>query len=219
MKVFSWNELNDQLQNGCQNSLFSGGSGICVGSFDGLHNGHKILLNTLISNCKKKNLKAGVISFSRPLPSIKKSSDYEGDISTLNQRLNLFEEIGLDFAIIVDFNEKFAAMSGNHFFSILIKMCNMKLLAEGTDFRCGYKGATGIKEIKQFCSENNIQLHLVEPVFFTQNNEKFRISSSIIRKFIKEGKLSTVEKLLGRSFELDLQDSSSIQVQPGQKVD
>lgn len=207
MKIFSWNEILNDLQNGCQCSLFSRGSGISVGSFDGLHKGHRILIKTLVEESKKKNIPSGVITFKRPLPSIKHSSDYQGDVSTLNQRLKLFEQLGLDFVILVDFNSEFAARSGSDFFQLVMKLCNMKILVEGIDFRCGYKGAMDCQAIQYFCTENKIDVHFVDPVYYSENDSlQERISSSYIRKMISMGFFATVEELLERKYQIDLEE-------------
>ena len=165
----------------------------------------KKLLSELKDRCKAKGLFAGVVTFSRPLPGIKHSSDYKGDLSTLNQRLALFEELGIDFAIIVDFDDSFASMMGADFLNILLNVCNMELIAEGIDFRCGYKGATDAQAIRYWAEKNKIEAIFVDPVYFHAGTEdEERISSSYIRTMLSKGFFMTAQELLERPYELDI---------------
>lgn len=205
MKVISWNEIINAPQNYKQ--FFSKGTGISVGSFDGIHLGHQKLLNSLVLNCKKNNYISGIITFYRPLPSIKHSEDYKGDITTLKQRLDIFEQFSIDFVIFVDFTESFAALSGTQFLELLITTCNLKLLAEGIDFRCGYKGATDTQAIRYWANKNNIQTIFEDSVFFNEGTEEEeRVSSSFIREMILKGFFTTVNQLLKRNYSIDLSD-------------
>lgn len=216
MKVFTWNDILTSLNSGNDISYFADNkSGISIGSFDGLHKGHRKLLLSLIEQCKVDNLLSGVITFSRPLPSIKHSDDYTGDISTLSQRIKLFESLGIDFAIIVDFDDSFASMLGADFLNILINVCNMSLIAEGIDFRCGYKGATDVQAIKYFAEKNDIKTIFVDPVYYMEGIEQEeRISSSFIRKMIQKGFFTTANELLERPYEIDLSLPKITQVLP-----
>ena len=210
IQTFSWNDII----NSKGKELFPQGSGISVGSFDGLHLGHRELLKALVDGCKKSGLKAGIITFLRPLPSIKHSGDYKGDVSTLNQRLKLFESLGIDFAVLVNFNEAFAEIAGADFLNMLLESCNMKLLAEGIDFRCGYKGATDAQAIKYWAGQNKVECIFVDPVYYREGtDEDERVSSSYIRQMIQKGFFATVEELLARPYELDL-TGEAVQVLP-----
>ena len=204
IKVFYWNDIQAFLNTGKTDPFFQRGTGISIGCFDGLHLGHRALLENLIKQCKKEKLLSGVVSFKRPLPAIKHAYDYQGDISTLNQRIELFEKLGLDFVIIVDFDETFASILGADFLNILVNACNMELIAEGIDFRCGYKGATDVQAIRYFCEKNNIKSFFLDPVFYDDGiNEESRICSSYIRNMIQKGFFSTVTQLLSRDYEID----------------
>ena len=206
MKTFTWNDILSIL-NGDSNDDFMGGvkTGISVGSFDGLHKGHRKLLGQLISSSHAKSLKAGVVTFVRPLPGIKHSESYLGDLTTLEQRLSLFEKIGLDFVIVVNFDDSFASMMGADFLNILLNVCNMELLAEGIDFRCGYKGATDAQAIRYWAEKNHVETVFVDPVYFHEgSDEEERISSSYIRKMLSRGFFTTAAELLERPYELDI---------------
>ena len=198
MTVYNWS--SQTLDDFSQTDFFKQGTGISVGSFDGLHLGHRFLLNKLVEECKTTGLVSGVITFKRPLPALKHSDDYAGDISTLEERLGLLEELGIQFAIVVDFNQDFAAMKGVAFLDLLVQKLNMKLLAEGIDFRCGYKGATDTQAIKYWAAQAGIKTVFVDPVYYTQaDGSEERVSSSYIRHLIQKGYMTTVRELLGRT--------------------
>ena len=197
MTVYDWS--SQTLDDFSQTAFFKHGTGISVGSFDGLHLGHRFLLNKLVEECKEQDLEPGVITFKRPLPALKHSDDYAGDISTLDERLKLLEELGIKFAIVVDFDQAFASMKGIVFLDILVQKLNMKLLAEGIDFRCGYKGSTDTQAIKYWSMQSCVKTVFVDPVYYTQADGSVeRVSSSYIRHLIQKGYMTTAHELLGR---------------------
>ena len=197
MKVYDWSE--SVLDHFSREVFFISGCGISVGSFDGIHLGHRFLLNTLVEECTKQKLVPGVITFKRPLPALKHSDDYAGDISTLEERLALLEQLGIQFVIVVDFDQAFSSMKGIVFLDILVQKLNMKLLAEGIDFRCGYKGSTDTQAIKYWAVQSGVKTIFVDPVYYTQADGSVeRVSSSYIRHLIQKGYMTTVRELLGR---------------------
>ena len=220
MKLYTWNDILSILNGDTAADFLDGAkTGISTGCFDGLHKGHRKLLSELTKACRTKGLKAGVVTFSRPLPGIKHSGDYKGDITTLNQRLSLFEELGIEFAIIVDFDDSFASMMGADYLNILLNVCNMELLAEGIDFRCGFKGATDAQAIRYWAEKNNVETIFVDPVYFREGtDEEERISSSYIRTMLSRGFFTTAAELLERPYELDIaslkRDPKSTQLLP-----
>ena len=97
MNIFYWKEIDS-----FSNTLFyAKGCGVSIGSFDGLHLGHRVLLEKLVNYGAKQKLPTGIITFSRPLPAIKHSGDYTGDISSLSQRLYYLEKLGMSNAEII----------------------------------------------------------------------------------------------------------------------
>lgn len=216
MKTFTWHDILSFLNTGTADPFFNQGTGISVGSFDGLHSGHRLLLSMLVDSCQERGLLPGVITFKRPLPSIKHSGDYLGDISTLNQRLRLFEEIGIQFAVIVDFDDEFSSMLGTDFLNILVNACNMNFIAEGVDFKCGYKGATDVQAIKYFAQKNAIETVFLDPVYFMEGTDmEERVSSSYIRSMILKGFFTTCNDLIKRCYTIELPEQAYV---PGENA-
>ena len=207
MKTFSWNDI----KNSDGQTLFPEGTGISVGCFDGIHLGHRTLLKVLVDECAVRKLTPLIITFSKPLPGIKHTQDYMGDLCTLNHRLELFDQLGINNVVIVDFNDDFAHIPGTEFLLMLKKCCNMRFIAEGIDFRCGYKGATDNQAIRYFCQHNDVGLQFVNPVYFREGtDEEERVSSSFIRQMIQKGFFSTVNELLVRPYELRLERKAAV---------
>lgn len=198
MKVFSWDDLGSVKQFLSHNLINS--TCLTIGGFDGPHLGHEVLFEKVLS--KKKSLKssyAGVVTFARSPRGVKSENYYKGDLSTLSQKIHYFEKKGFDFCLVINFDSDFKKTSGIDFFNCLQGYCNMKFLSVGKDFRCGYKGAMGIKEISEYFETNNLELAICDDVFLDGK----RISSSLIRDFIYTGDIVNAEKFLGRKYVLD----------------
>ena len=205
--LFSW----EQIVSGRFSKTFKEkGTAVTVGSFDGIHLGHRALFSRCLS--QTENLACGVITFSRSLSDFKSAlktrannSDNQcenekfGDISTLSQKIDCFRSLGFDFAAVIDFSPDFSRMSGDDFLSILADFCGMKFIAEGDDFRCGHKGAFDCAAVKSFCQSRNIDFYTVSRVDYLGS----RISSSRIKSDILSGNFDSANHMLSNPFSLD----------------
>lgn len=186
MKVFSW---DDVIQNKLDSCFLEKGTALTVGVFDGIHIGHKELLKAVLKG-QEQGYFCGVVTFTDKIFSLYKSN--VEPIESLEKRLNRFEQLGFDFVILIDFTGDIASMDGNDFLQSLMDFCNVKLLVEGEDFRFGSGGKTGKKEIQAFCSKYNINCVIIPPVIWKGE----RVSSTLIRRFLKEGDQKSVSELM-----------------------
>ena len=194
-KIYSW----EQISSGKFNQDFvKKGIALTIGSFDGSHLGHRELFNAVISQ-KEKGLVPGVFAFSRSLRFYKNPQTYEGDVVSLSQKIESFKSLGFEFAVIIDFSADFGKIEGRDFLSVLANKCGLKYLAEGIDFHCGYKGSTGVEQIKEIAGQLGFSIEIIDPVIY----EGERISSSRIRSGIVEKAFSKVTNMLSHPFELD----------------
>lgn len=193
LKIINWDDIKNF------SDFFSQGTSLTVGSFDGPHRGHDLLFNAVTDFSASNNFLPGVVTFRKSAAVFHSNGKYEGDIATLDQRISVFKERGMSFVILIDFSSKFAKIKGEEFLSILLSVCNMKFIAEGVDFKCGYKGATGGKEIVSFAKEHGIECVLCDHIF----DEGERISSTRIRSCVSKNKISEASRLLGRHFAID----------------
>ena len=202
IKVFSWDDVINpasELKN-----LTKSGSALSIGGFDGPHIGHRELFNRVF-DFKKSNpdVKTGIVTFNFPPKASKNPTDFIGELSSIKLKLEYFEEIGFDFIVLIDFSCDFSKIKGRDFLAFLKNSCSMQFLVAGSDFRCGYKLDTDVNRISEFASQNGVSFNVVADCLF----EDFRISSTIIRKFVQNGELEKASKLLGRPYALDLENA------------
>lgn len=206
IKVFSWDDVLTSSENPASElGIFTkSGSALSIGGFDGPHLGHRELFNRVFA-FKQDNpsVKTGVVTFNFPPKASKNPSDFIGELSSINLKLEYFEEIGFDFVVLIDFSCEFSKIKGRDFLIFLKNSCSMQFLVAGSDFRCGYKLDTDVSQISEFASQNGVSFNVVADCLF----EEYRISSTIIRKFVQNGELEKASKLLGRPYALDVENA------------
>ncbi len=193
--VYTW----DQIISGKFNQEYKErGSSLTIGSFDGPHIGHDQLFDSAISK-RKEGLVPGVVTFTRSLRRYKNPEKWQGDISTLSQRLEVYAAKGFSFAVVIDFSTDFSKIEGQDFLKILIDCCGMKYLSEGKDFHCGYKGAVDMEMIAALGEKLGFGLNMVESVFYGEK----KISSSRIRDCISKGDFKSASYMLDGHYCID----------------
>ena len=173
---------------------------ILIGNFDGVHLGHQKLFNSALQYKKKTKLKIGVVTF-EPIPKMfffKNLKNYR--ISNFNQKLKLLKKFNIDFIINKKFDRKFSKTHCNKFVSeILHKKLNAKCIFVSDNFRFGNKRKGDLKLLKFF--EKKYNYKIINPLPLKKKNKI--ISSTLIRKLLKRGKLNLVNKYLNRRWSVE----------------
>ncbi|MBQ9538082.1 MAG: tRNA pseudouridine(55) synthase TruB [Treponema sp.] len=191
IRTFSWTDLQ---QGSFPHEWKEKGTAISVGGFDALHRGHLALVNAVLA---QKKLVPGIVLFRHPFRA--EDGTLVPSAMSLSQRLELLESKGVAFAIVVDFSPTFARTEGVDFFSVLAESCGMTYLAEGRDFRCGWKGAFGQEQIAGFAGKTGFSFDIIDDVEVANG----RASSSRVRSAVLAADFTLAKELLGRPFEYD----------------
>ena len=148
----------------------------------------------------KNKLPFGIMTF-EPVPVMffdKRIKSHR--INSLHQKINQFKKFKLDFLIIIKFNKKFSKLSAEQFIEkIIFKKTKCKYLYVSKNFRFGFKRRGNIKTLKKFENKFNYKNLIIKPY----KKKKKVISSTLIRKKIREGKIKDVNKLLNRNWVVD----------------
>ncbi|MDC0409561.1 bifunctional riboflavin kinase/FAD synthetase [Pelagibacteraceae bacterium] len=190
MKIYSNINLKNKHRNGV----------IAIGNFDGLHLGHLKVINEAKVKAKKLNLPFGVMTF-EPIPVMffnKKLKNHR--INSLEQKKNLLKKLKLDFLIVIKFNKYFSSLTAEDFIKkIIYKKIKCKYLYVSRNFKFGHKRRGNIKTLKKFEKLFDYKRVITKP--YKKNNKI--ISSTIIRKKIRAGKIEEINKLLNRVWSVE----------------
>ena len=167
-----------------------------VGSYDGVHRGHRILLDEVVRRAKECNGESIVLTF-EPHPRITLGND-EGLqlLSTFEEKCALLEEIGIDYVVVIPFDREFSQLSRESFIDdYLVGKLNIKQLIVGYNHHFGHN-----KEGNHSFLLQHGTLQVVEIAQYTDNGNK--ISSTTIRKALHEGDTALARQMLGHSYKI-----------------
>lgn len=166
---------------------------IALGTFDGVHIGHKKIIQDVVNTSREKNIKSAVLTFNNHPNSILKPDEKIMLITDNNVKANILSSLGIDYLIFVKFDSEFANIDAKEFIRILKNKFNAEVLACGYNYTFGKKGKGNIQLLQKLKNEFGYELHVIDRVAFHNHI----ISSSIIRKKIEAGKISEANILLG----------------------
>lgn len=174
---------------------------ITIGNFDGVHLGHQMVIQSVLDEAKKQSLNSLIITFQpHPLKVLRPQIPLF-HINSFKQKAKLLKKIGIKNLLCLNFNKKFSQITAKDFCQqVLKKSLNAKHIIIGYDFIFGKDRVGDNLFLQNFCQENNIK--------FTQitaktNDEHAIYSSSLIRKYLQEGKTTKANELLGYSFYIE----------------
>jgi len=170
------------------NSKIKEKTAITIGSFDGFHLAHKFIINLTIQTSKLLNSKSLIFVF---IEHIYKNSDL---ILTKEEKLEMLKNFDIDFIVLLD--KRTFEITREEFLKILKENFNVSWIIVGYNHRFGYKRQGDTFFLNENIKNYEFGLTIVPPI----KVENIEISSSNIRKFIKEGKIEIANKLLGYNF-------------------
>ncbi len=171
-----------------------------VGIFDGVHVGHRYLIEQVKEIAKKNNQPSVVITFKTHPRSIIQKEFKPQLLTSLEEKLSLFEKLGVDIAIILDFTTEMAQLTAYEFLKVFLKeKFNVQTLVVGHDHRFGHNRAESIVDYKQF--GNRLNMEIIHSSRFTTAQDK-QISSSEIRNALQNGDIELANRLLNYSFSI-----------------
>ena len=169
---------------------------LALGYFDGLHQGHKVVIKTAVNYARQNGVESGIIIFrEHPLSYILKNKIRQ--IITLDDKINMLKDLDVDNVILIDFDENIANLSANSYLKdILIKHFEPVAITTGFNHYFGHNRQGNSDLLKMYQSKYNYRYFEVPPI--TCRNVV--ASSSSIRNALACGNLDLANSLLGYNF-------------------
>ncbi|MED3573369.1 bifunctional riboflavin kinase/FAD synthetase [Cytobacillus praedii] len=170
---------------------------MALGYFDGVHLGHQEVILQAKKMASEKGMKSAVMTFD-PHPSVVlgKSIKHIEYITPLTDKKAFISELGIDYLFVVHFSKDFAHLLPQEFIDQYVIGLNIQHVVAGFDYSYGRMGK-GTMETMPFHSRDQFSFTVVPKL--TNNNEK--VSSTLIRSLLHQGKMEELPLLLGRYYQ------------------
>lgn len=191
MKVITWDGISSA-------PVEARGFAVSIGNFDGVHRGHAALFRRL--NRLGKRLDCGVlaITFAPSPTTILKPDLVIEPLTTLENRLQMIHESGPDVLVLNTSPALLERSAGDFWRELLCRQLQIKGIVEGRNFCFGKDRQGTIDQLRHWTTERQIPLEVVDDVY----RRGLRISSSEIRKALKQGEVELARRALGRCYSI-----------------
>ena len=175
---------------------------IALGNFDGVHLGHAKVLSQIIgffgANKGENRLYPTVVSFN-PHPREFFSGQAQLLLTTLEEKVEQLEKLGIEQLVLLPFDQDLAQLSPQAFVEkILVQDLKARKITVGQDFLFGYQRQGTTQDLQAIAAQFNVEV-LITPL---KTEKEQRISSSLIRTALAEGKIKQANQMLGRPYSL-----------------
>ena len=171
-----------------------------IGFFDGVHLGHRFLIEQVKELAKDQGLRSALITFPvHPRQVIK--SDYRPELlTTPEEKIELLKAQGVDYCIMLDFTVELSQLSALSFMKdILQQRYNVSTLIIGYDHRFGHNRSKGFEDYVRYGQQIGMNVYRAQACMIDDLN----ISSSLVRTYLLEGKIDLSTRYLGYNYSIE----------------
>lgn len=169
-----------------------------IGFFDGVHRGHRFLIEQLKTLAREREMQSMVITFEQHPRHVVHPEWRPQLLTTPEEKTTLLKQTGIDVLELLHFDTQMAALSARQFMQWLHAQLGVDLLLTGYDNRFGHNRTEGFADYERYGRE--IGIEVVEGQPFGENGQRF--SSSLTRHLIAEGRMKEATFCLGRPYTL-----------------
>ena len=185
-----------------------GPAALAIGSFDGVHLGHRCVLERLVGAARRNRLTSACITFDPHPRCVLDPVNCPQQITTLDERLSLMASAGTEHVLVLAFTRELAGLSPGEFMANLLRSMQLRRLVVGYDFALGRARAGNVGWLREHGRQHGYVVEVVEQ--FRLGGEE--VHSSDVRRLVTLGEMEAANRLLGRQFAM------SGLVEPGDRI-
>ncbi|PHQ57621.1 MAG: riboflavin biosynthesis protein RibF [Lutibacter sp.] len=170
---------------------------VTIGTFDGVHIGHQKVIKDLVKNAIQNNVTSVLLTFfPHPRMVLNKTSNIKL-INTIDERIQLLKGMGLDVLVVHEFTKEFSKQTALNFVkSVLVDKLNISKLIIGYDHQFGQNREGDFEHLKSYGKLLNFNVKEISKL----DIDNFAVSSTLIRKAIKNGNIEKANNYLGYNY-------------------
>ena len=173
---------------------------LTIGNFDGVHRGHRALLESLVAAGKRLGLPPTVLTFEPHPREFFDPKNAPRRLVTLREKLELLSDSGVEVVMVARFNAEFARLSADAFVEhVLVRALKTRHVMIGDDFRYGARRAGGFSHLQHMGQQHGFTVEAMHTMLLDGE----RVSSSGVRAALDAGDMDLAAQLLGRPYSFD----------------
>lgn len=169
-----------------------------IGTFDGVHVGHKFILEQIISKAKERNGESLLISFDpHPRMILRPGDKSLRLLQTIDEKIQLLEQLGLDKLLLIPFSRDFSLLSSDEYIQkVLLESVSPAEIVIGYDHRFGHDRKGGIAELRKYAETYHFDVEEIP----AQAVDDAKVSSTKIREALQQGQVLAASRYLGYNY-------------------
>jgi riboflavin kinase / FMN adenylyltransferase len=181
------------------------GTVVTIGAYDGVHLGHRAVIAEVRRRAGERGASSAVVTFDRHPAQVIRPDSAPLLLTDLDQKLDLLAGTGVDYVMLIRFNDQRAAETAEHFVSsVLVDCLAVREVVVGEDFHFGHRRLGNVALLEELGASAGFRVcghKLVGPDGVAARDDA-QVSSTAIRRALHEGRLADANLMLGRPHEM-----------------
>ncbi|MBO1416433.1 bifunctional riboflavin kinase/FAD synthetase [Streptomyces sp. FH025] len=176
-----------------------GRSVVTIGSFDGVHRGHQLIIGRAVERARELGLPSVVVTFDPHPREVIRPGSHPLLLAPHPRRAELIAELGVDAVLVLPFTTEFSQESPETFVrQVLVEALHARVVIEGPNFRFGHRAAGNVTLLTELGREDDFEVEVVDLQVCGTAGDGEPFSSSLTRRLVETGDMEGANEVLGR---------------------
>ncbi|WP_034090215.1 bifunctional riboflavin kinase/FAD synthetase [Streptacidiphilus albus] len=176
-----------------------GRSVVTIGSFDGVHRGHQLIIGRAVERARALGLRCVVVTFDPHPSEVVRPGSHPPLLAPQHRRAELMGELGVDAVLVLPFTLAFSQLSPQDFVrQVLVRALHAAVVVEGPNFRFGHRASGNVELLAEMGAEHGFEVDLLDLTVTGSIGDGAPFSSTLTRRLVAEGDVAGAAEVLGR---------------------
>ncbi|MEU7582853.1 bifunctional riboflavin kinase/FAD synthetase [Streptomyces sp. NPDC041068] len=176
-----------------------GRSVVTIGSYDGVHRGHQLIIGRAVERARELGVPAVVVTFDPHPSEVVRPGSHPPLLAPHHRRAELMAELGVDAVLILPFTTEFSKLSPADFVvKVLVDKLHARVVVEGPNFRFGHKAAGNVDFLAELGRTYDYEVDVIDLYVSGEAGGGEPFSSTLTRRLVAEGDVTGAAEILGR---------------------
>ncbi|OEJ41304.1 riboflavin biosynthesis protein RibF [Streptomyces agglomeratus] len=176
-----------------------GRSVVTIGSYDGVHRGHQLIIGRAVERARELGVPAVVVTFDPHPSEVVRPGSHPPLLAPHHRRAELMGELGVDALLILPFTQEFSKLSPADFIvKVLVDKLHARAVIEGPNFRFGHRAAGDVAFLAELGGTYDYEVEVVDLYVRGEAGGGEPFSSTLVRRLVAEGDVEGAAEILGR---------------------